>query len=100
MLGVFLNHQWKAFCRSRNKGGSIAANIFIGLAILYLLVLAISIGFGMELIIGKVFPSKDVIFVFNGFILYYFAVDFVMRMQLQELPTLSIAPYLHLKIPR
>lgn len=100
MLGVFLNHQWKAFWRSRNKGSSIAANIFIGLAVLYLLALAIGLGIGMELIIEKVFPDKDVVYVFNGFILYYFAVDFVMRMQLQELPTLSIAPYLHLKIPK
>jgi hypothetical protein len=93
MLAVFLDHQWKAFWRSRNKGSSIAANIFIGLAVLYLLVLAIGIGVSMEMIIEKVFPDKDTISVFNGFILYYFAVDFVMRMQLQELPTLSIAPY-------
>lgn len=100
MLGVFLDHQWKAFWRSRNKGSSIAANIFIGLAVLYLLILAIGVGVGMEFIIEKVLPGKDVIFVFNGIILYYFAVDFLMRMQLQELPTLSIAPYLHLKIPR
>jgi hypothetical protein len=100
MLAVFLDHQWKAFWRSRNKGSSIAANIFIGLAVLYLLVLAIGIGVSMEIIIEKVFPDKDTISVFNGFILYYFAVDFVMRMQLQELPTLSVAPYLHLKISR
>jgi hypothetical protein len=100
MLSIFLNHQWKAFWRSRNKGASIAAQIFLGLAFLYLLVLSIGIGIGMELIIEKLFPGKDVFYVFNGFILYYFAVDFLMRMQLQELPTLSIVPYLHLKIPR
>lgn len=100
MLGVFLNHQWKAFWRSRNKGASIAARIFLGLAVLYLLVLSMAIGIGMELIIDKLFPGKDVFYVFNGFILYYFAVDFLMRMQLQELPTLSIVPYLHLKIPK
>lgn len=100
MLSVFLVHQWKAFWRSRNKGASIAAQIFMGLAFLYLLVLSIGIGFGMELIIEQLFPEKDVFYVFNGFILYYFAVDFLLRMQLQELPTLSIIPYLHLKIPK
>lgn len=100
MLAVFLNHQWKAFWRSRNKGGSIAAQVFLGLAILYLLGLSIAIGVGMELIIGKIFPEKDVFYVFNGLILYYFSIDFIMRMQLQELPTLSIVPYLHLKIPK
>lgn len=100
MLAIFLSHQWKAFWRSRNKGGSIAAQIFLGLAILYLLGLSIAIGLGMELIIGKIFPEKDIFYVFNGLILYYFSVDFIMRMQLQELPTLSIVPYLHLKIPK
>jgi hypothetical protein len=100
MIALFLNHQWKAFWRSRNKGVSIAAQIFLGLAILYLLVIAITVGFGMELIIEKLLPGKDVYYVFNGFILYYFAFDFLMRLQLQELPTLSIVPYLHLRIPR
>ena len=100
MISLFLNHQWKGFWRSRNKGVSIAAQIFLGFAILYLLVLALAAGFGMELIIGKLLPGKDVFYVFNGFILYYFAVDFLMRLQLKELPTLSIVPYLHLNIPR
>lgn len=100
MITVFLNHQWKAFWRSKNKGASIAAQIFLGFVVLYLLVVAIAVGFGMEMIIGKLLPEKDVFYVFNGFILYYFALDFLMRLQLQELPTLSIVPYLHLNIPR
>lgn len=100
MLSTFLNHQWKAFWRSRNKGTSIATQLFLGFIILYLLAVAVVIGFLMEPIIGKVFPNKDVFFVFNGLILYYFAIDFLMRLQLQELPTLSITPYLHLRIPK
>ncbi|WEK19144.1 MAG: DUF5687 family protein [Candidatus Pedobacter colombiensis] len=100
MLSTFLNHQWRAFWRSRNKGTSIAAQLFLGFIILYLLTVALILGFGMEMIIGKLLPGKDVFYVFNGIILYYFAVDFLMRLKLQELPTLSIVPYLHLKIPR
>lgn len=100
MTGNFLNHQWKAFWRSKNKTGSIAAQIFIGIFILYFLALAFFIGIGLEPIISKFLPDKDVYEVFNGLILYYFALDFIMRMQLQELPTLSIVPYLHLNIDR
>ncbi|HMI02772.1 MAG TPA: DUF5687 family protein [Pedobacter sp.] len=100
MLSTFLNHQWKAFRRSRNKGGTIAAQIFMGFMVLYLLAIALFLGFMLQEIIPKVFPGKDMMFVFNGFILYYFALDFVMRIQLQDLPTLSIVPYLHLNIPR
>ncbi len=37
---------------------------------------------------------------FVGFVIYYFMADFLTRIQLQELPTLSIVPYLHLNISR
>lgn len=100
MLSTFLNHQWKAFWRSKNKGGTIAAQIFMGFMVLYLLAIALVLGFMLQEIIPKFLPGKDIMFVFNGFILYYFALDFVMRIQLQDLPTLSIVPYLHLNIPR
>ncbi|MES2417883.1 MAG: DUF5687 family protein [Bacteroidota bacterium] len=100
MLLTFLSHQWKNFWRSRNKAGSIAAQLLLGFFMLYFLSAAIFVGFGMEVFIGKVFPGKNVVEVFNGFILYYFLIDLAMRIQLQELPTLSVIPYLHLKIKR
>lgn len=100
MLSTFLNHQWKNFWRSRNKAGSIAAQILLGFFMLYFLAIAIFVGFGMEVFIKKIFPGAETIGVFNGFILYYFLIELAMRIQLQELPTLSIVPYLHLKISR
>jgi hypothetical protein len=100
MLSTFLNHQWKEFWRSRNKAGSIVAQVLLGFFILYFLAIAVVVGFGMELFIGKIFPGQNTITVFNSFILYYFLIEFALRMQLQELPTLSIIPYLHLKISR
>ncbi|RZL34541.1 MAG: hypothetical protein EOO96_09440 [Pedobacter sp.] len=100
MLSTFLSHQWKDFWRSRNKAGSIAAQILLGFFMLYFLVLAIGLGFGMSFIIEKAFPGKNIIEIFNGFILYYFLFDLAIRTQMQELPTLSIIPYLHLKIKK
>lgn len=100
MLITFLSHQWKAFWRSKNKGGSIAAQIFIAFILLYLLTVAVLVGLGLEILIEKMFPGKDIFVVFNGFILYYFAIEMIMRLQLQDLPTLSIIPYLHLKISK
>lgn len=100
MLLTFLNHQWKDFWRSRSKAGSIVANLLLGFLMLYLLTVAIGIGFWMTYIIEKAFPGQNVITVFNGFILYYFLFDLAVRTQMQELPTLSIVPYLHLKIKR
>jgi len=100
MLITFLSHQSKSFWRSRNKGGSIAAQIILGFFMLYFFVVALGIGFGMAYFLPEIFPDQNVIKSFNGIILYYFALDFIMRLQLQELPTMSVVPYLHLKIKR
>jgi len=100
MLSTFLSHQRKSFWRSRNRGGSIATQILLGFFMLYFLAVAVGLGFGMTVFLPKIFKGVDILTSFNGIILYYFALDFIMRLQLQELPTLSIIPYLHLKIPK
>lgn len=88
------------FWRSRNKAGSIAANLLLGFFMLYFLALAVGIGFWMSKLLEAAFPGQNVITVFNGYILYYFLFDLAIRTQMQELPTLSIVPYLHLRIKR
>jgi hypothetical protein len=100
MLNTFLSHQWKSFWRSRNKAGSVAAQVVLGFFILYFLLAAVVVGFGMKGFIEKLMPGQNPEVVFSGFVLYYFLVDLMMRIQLQELPTISIVPYLHLKISR
>jgi hypothetical protein len=100
MLGTFLRHQRLSFWRSRNRGGSVAAQIALGFFMLYFFLVAVGIGFGMSYFLPQVFKGQDVLTSFNGLILFYFLFDFVMRIQLQDLPTLSIIPYLHLKIPK
>ncbi|MEO6868042.1 MAG: DUF5687 family protein [Ginsengibacter sp.] len=100
MLSIFLSHQWKSFWRGRNKSGAIVTRIIMGFFILYFIVLAVAAGLFMEEIIKNIFPVKDPITIFNGFILYYFMVMFLLRIQLQELPTMSIVPYLHLNISK
>jgi hypothetical protein len=100
MLSTFLSHQRKSFWRSRNRGSSIAGQIVLGFFMLYFFAIAVGVGFGMSHFLPKIFPNKEVISSFNGIILYYFAFDFIMRLQFQELPTLSIIPYLHLKIQK
>lgn len=100
MLLTFLSHQWTGFWRSKSKTGTIAAQLIMGFLVLYLIVVAFILGYSMQEIIEKLLPGKDIMTVFNGMILYYFAIEFLIRMQIQELPTLAIAPYLHLNIPK
>lgn len=98
MFFKFLSHQWISFWRGRNQGGGIAARIVMTLLILYILVVSIAAGFLLKELLTNFFPGRPVIHVFNSIILYYFMVDILMRFQLQELPILSIQPYLNQNI--
>lgn len=74
--------------------------IFMGILIVYLLLNVLVVAFFMDRILMKTFPGQDTLQTFNSFILYYFLMDLIMRFQLQELPTLSVRPYLHLPISK
>ncbi|MDE1193190.1 MAG: DUF5687 family protein [Arachidicoccus sp.] len=100
MIFTLLSHQWKAFWRSKNAGKSVAIQIVIGFFVLYILAIAIFIGFSLNSILQHLFPRQDEITVFCGLLFYYFAVDFVLRFMLQDLPTISVAPYLQLNISK
>ena len=96
----FLIHQSKAFWRSKNTGKSIIMRIVMGLLILYLLANILVVAFFLDKILTKTYPGQNIIITFNSFIAYYFLMDLLMRFQMQELPTLSVRPYLHLPVKK
>lgn len=100
MILTLLSHQWKAFWRSRSAGKNVAAQIFIGFLVLYLLGCALFVGLSFGHFLPKLFPGQDIIRVFCGLILYYFSFDVLVRFLVQELPVLSIQPYLGQNIRR
>ncbi len=100
MFKIFLTHQWYSFWRGRNKAAGLVARIVMMIFVIYFLLVALGIGFFMKQFIQQFFPGQNVITIFNGAILYYFMVMFLARIQLQELPTISVQPYLTLNISR
>ena len=100
MIRILLNHQWKSFWRSRNAGKSLALQIVIGFFTVYLLFSAIAMGFMLQKLLTNFFPGQDIIKIFCGFILYYFLSDVLIRFMIQDLPTLTIQPYLVQNIRR
>ena len=96
----FIQHELKAFWRSKNTGKSIAVRIVMGVLILYLLLNVLVVGFFMDKVLEEVFPTENLVAAFSGIILYYFMFDLMMRFQLQELPTLRVQPYLHLPVKK
>ncbi len=100
MLSTFFQHELKAFWRSKNAGRSVAVRIVMAVLILYLLANVLVIALFMDKILDQAFPDQDLIPAFSGILLYYFLFDLLVRLQLQELPTLRVQPYLHLPIKR
>jgi hypothetical protein len=100
MILTFFNHELKAFWRSKNTGKSIAVKVFLGLLVLYLFGSVLVLGFVLDKMLEGIFPTSDLTVAFCGILLVYFLFDMVMRLQLQELPTLKVQPYLHLPIKR
>jgi hypothetical protein len=98
MTLTFLIHQSKAFWRSKNTGKSIAMRIVMGILILYLLMNVLVVAFFLDRILEKTYPNQEIISSLNSLLLYYFLIDLLMRFQMQELPTLAVRPYLHLRI--
>lgn len=100
MISTFLRHELKAFWRSKNTGKSIAIRIVMGVFILYLFLNVLVLGFFLNNILEKAYPHEDLVIAFCGIILLYYLMDLFMRLQLQELPTLRVQPYLQLPIKR
>ena len=100
MTSTFIRHELKAFWRARNTGKSLAVHIVMGFLILYLLVCALFIGYQLDQILLKGFPKVDLTVSFCGILLMYYLVELLGRMQLQELPTLRVQPYLQLAVKR
>ena len=100
MTTTFIRHELKAFWRARNTGKSIAVHIVIGILVLIMLAYALMIGYFMDMVLRKAFHTTPVIVSFSGIILLYYVFELLMRMQLQELPTLRVQPYLQLPVKR
>ena len=98
MLLTLLTHQWKADIRSSVFQKSLALNIIMGLLILYFGGIFLFLGFNIDDILFKVFPTQDPVAVFTGGILYYFLADLFFRFMLQEMPGRAVQPYLHLPV--
>ena len=100
MTLTLIHHQWKAFWRSKNSGKSITIRVIMALLILYLFANLLVVSFFIDQILLSLFPKVDVVTAFASCLLYYFLLDILARFQMQELPTLSVKPYLNLDIKR
>lgn len=73
---------------------NVMASIVMLLAAAYIIGVVVFISLMAEDIISKMYVGQEILTVFTGFMFYYFIYDLLLRFLFQEIPTLSIKPYL------
>jgi hypothetical protein len=95
-----LVHFWKEKLRSPFWQKNIFINILLGFIGIYLALNILMLGFFADKIVAEIFPNQDVLAAFNRLLFYYFGFDIVIRFFLQQLPVMSIQPYLALPVKK
>jgi len=93
-------HQLRQAIRHRSWDKQLATNIFLGILFTLLLINIITIGYAIDDILLTLFPDKDLVLQFASYILYYIIVDIILRLMIQNVPALTIKPYLTLPIKK
>lgn len=99
-LSLFLSHQWLSFWRGRNANRSLVLQIILGVFYFLIFLEIAALGIALPFLLKETMPDKDPIAIFTSYIIYYFLVGLLARFQLQELPSMSIQPYLTQNIKR
>lgn len=98
MIKHFIFLEWKSFLRSASFGTNLLLKILMALAALYFAAMFILLGVGVYFIIEKagLKPFETA----NIFLIYYFAIDLLIRYFLQSTPVLNIKPLTILNIKK
>jgi len=62
---------------------NLALNIVLGFVILLVLVELLGLGLLLRKILTEVYPDQDVVAIINGALLYYSAIDLILRYHMQ-----------------
>ena len=100
MIIEFIKLQTRETTRSAVWNKNVIMNIILGLFILYLMGSFMFLGFFLDRILGSTFPDTDPVTTLNGVLLYYCALELLIRFFMQPTPALRITPFLHLPVKR
>ncbi|NNF33936.1 MAG: hypothetical protein HKN68_07495, partial [Saprospiraceae bacterium] len=79
---------------------SLVINILLSILLAYLALNLVALGWFVDIIILEQFPGADVVLKYTEFLFYYFFLDLLARFVLQDVPVLTVNPYLHLPVRR
>ncbi|MDT8393336.1 MAG: DUF5687 family protein [Bacteroidales bacterium] len=98
VLRWFISHQFKQLRRSPFWQKSLAINIVLSFLVGLVLLELLGLGIMLPVILTEIYPDENLVALFNSALLYYFAIDLILRYLMQYLPVISAQPYFHLPI--
>lgn len=96
----FISHQIKETMRSSFWQKQIVLNIIMGLLLTIMLAYLVMLGIFIDKLFQKIAPDEDPVHLFNGIVLYYFSIEFIIRFVMQSLPVMNIETYLTLPVKK
>lgn len=100
MPNIFFYLQKKRMVRSTIWQRNLALNIVLGFFLFIMLAELLGVGFYLDVLLTKSTVHQPANTALALDLIYYFLITFVLRFFIQELPTLEIAPLLHLPIKK
>lgn len=98
MFKRFIQLEWKSSFRSASFGSNLALKILMGLGALYFIVCFAIMGTAVFFILKE--EGYEPLETINKYIIYYVAIDLLIRYFLQKMPVMNIRPLLTLNIKK
>jgi hypothetical protein len=100
MKRSFFYFAWRELTRSANFKKNMAAKIVLIFLGVYFSLVALLMGFNLNLYLEKSHPGEPLIAVFNSLIFVYAGFEFVLRILVQSLPTFGVQPFFIIPVGR
>lgn len=100
LIQHFLSLEWKSFSRSASFGANMALKILMAFLAAYFLLSFLVLGIALYPLLEESFPSQKPVIIVNNFVLFWMAIDLILRFFMQSLPVINSKPLLVLPIKK
>ena len=100
MYPQFFKHHWLKSLRAPGYYKNLIVNIFMGLSVLYFLVIFVLMGFMLPKILAETAPQLDPAHTFNGAMIFIIVLALLIRFLFQPLSIINLQSYQVLPIKR
>ncbi|MFW5705367.1 MAG: DUF5687 family protein [Bacteroidota bacterium] len=100
LIKKFVRNEWLQTRRSSMWEQSMGIKVFLGIIFFLLFLELVAGSIILSVKFDEIFPDDDPVEKFNGYLLYGFGLGFLTRFIIQQVPVMSIQPYLHLPVSK